>query len=76
MVLYNDLLILKCGIKNAYIISPWHEDIWTVAGLDFLLYADKKIIIMRALYVLKTSGEVFRALLEGKLYDLCHRISI
>ena len=46
---------------NAYITAPVKEKIWTYLGPDHGEYESKKAIIVRALYVLKSSGADFRA---------------
>ena len=66
----NDLSILACDIQNAYLTAPCREKIWTTAGPEFGSDAGKKMIVVRALYGLKTSGAAFRAFLAETLYDL------
>ena len=50
--------------------SLYREKIWTIAGPEFRSDAGKLIIVVRALYGLKSSGTAFRALLAKTLYDI------
>ncbi|KAL7534701.1 hypothetical protein ACHAWF_008245 [Thalassiosira exigua] len=66
----NDLKV-KCGdVMNAYITAPVQEKIWTVLGPEFGKDEDKKAIIVRSLYGLKSSGAVFRAHLAVCMKEL------
>ena len=57
----NDLDILACDIQNAYLTAPCREKVWTVAGPEFGPEdCGKTMIIVRALYGLKSSGAAFR----------------
>ena len=61
LVALNDLEV-KCGdVLNAYITAPVKEKIWTYLGPEHGNDEDKKAIIARALYGLKSSGAAFRA---------------
>ena len=51
----NDLIILARDIQNAYLTEKCCEKVWTRAGPYFGLDAGKKMVIVRALYGLKTS---------------------
>ena len=51
------------------------EKIWTRAGPEFGSDEGKVMIIVRALYGLRSSGAAFRALLAETLYDLNYRPS-
>jgi hypothetical protein len=46
------------------------DKIWTIASPEFGSDAGKKMIIVRALYGLKSSGAAFRSLLAETLADL------
>ena len=69
----NDLDILGCDIKNAYISAPCREKIYCVAGQEFGLDTGKVMIIKRALYGLKSSGAAFRAKLADCIWDMGYR---
>ena len=66
----NDLKVLACDIQNAFLSAKCREKIWTTAGPEFGSDKGKIMIIVRALYGLKTSGAAFRALLAETLNDL------
>ena len=54
-------------------LPPVKEKIWTYLGPKHGDDEDKKAIILRALYGLKSSGAVFRAHLCGCLADLGYK---
>ena len=66
----NDLQVLACDIQNAYLTAQCREKIWIKAGPEFGSEAGKLMLVVRALYGLKSSGAAFRALLAETLYDL------
>ena len=66
----NGLSTRSCDIQNAYLTAPCREKIWTVAGPEFGSRRGQKMIIVRALYGLKSSGAAFRAFLSEALYDI------
>ena len=69
----NDLKVLACDIQNAYLTVKCREKIWTIAGPEFGSEAGQIMIIVRALYGLKSSGAAFRALLAETLYDIGYK---
>ena len=69
----NDLDVLGCDIQNAYISAPCREKIYTVAGREFGSDAGKVMIIVRALYGLKSSGAAFRSMLANTLWSFDYR---
>ena len=69
----NDLSVLACDIQNAYLTAKCREKVWTRAGPEFGSDAGKIMLVVRALYGLKSSGATFRALLAKTLYDLNYR---
>ena len=66
----NDLKILACDIQNAFLTAKCREKIWTVAGPEFGSDHGKTMLVVRALYGLKSSGAAFRALLAETLHDI------
>ena len=66
----NNLKILVCDIQNAYLTAQFREKIWTIVGPEFGYDAGKLMIVVHALYGLKSSGTAFRTLLVGTLYDI------
>ena len=71
----NGLKVLACDLENAYLTAPCREKIWTVAGLEFGSDAGKVMIIVRALYGLKSSGAAFRSFLADHLFEMGYRPS-
>ena len=72
----NDLSIRACDIQNAYLTAPCREKIWTIAGPEFGSDAGKNMLVVRALYGLKTSGAAFRAFLAETFYDIGYKPSV
>ena len=72
----NDLKVLACDIQNAYLTAPCREKIWTTAGPEFGSDAGKNMIVVRALYGLKSSGAAFRSFLAETFYDLGYKPSL
>ena len=66
----NNLDVLACDIQNAYLTAQCREKIWTRTGPEFGSESGCIMIVVRALYVLKSSGAAFRALLAETLYDI------
>jgi hypothetical protein len=53
----NDLDVKLADIENAYLTATITEKVWTLLGPEFGDDAGKRALIVRALYVLKsTSG--------------------
>ena len=72
----NDLDILACDIQNAYLTAPCREKIYTTAGPEFgPELCGKTMLVVRALYGLKSSGAAFRSFLAETLYDLGYQPS-
>eukprot|EP00978_Attheya_sp_CCMP212_P018938 scaffold52381_cov39-Attheya_sp.AAC.1 len=66
----NDLSILVADVGNAYLNAPCREKIWFTAGKEFGSRAGTKIVLVRALYGLKTSGAAWRAHISGNMREL------
>ena len=71
----NNLQVLGCDIQNAYLTAKCREKIWTIAGPEFGSESGKIMLVVRALYGLKSSGAAFRALLAEVLHDMGYRPS-
>jgi hypothetical protein len=52
----NYLDVKMADIKNAYLMAPINEKVWTVLGPEFGDDAGKRELIVRALYGLKPAG--------------------
>ena len=56
----NDVIVIACDIKNAYLQAPSSEKHYIICGLEFgLENVDKVTLIWRALYGGKSSGSDF-----------------
>ena len=66
----NDLQVQTCNIQNAYLTAPCREKIAIIAGPEFGSEAGQIMLVVRALYGLKSSGAAFRAFLAETLYNL------
>jgi hypothetical protein len=69
----NVLDLFAADIGNAYLNAKCREKIWTVAGLEFGSNAGCVMIIVKALYGLKSSGAAWRALLAQTLTELGYK---
>ena len=66
----NNLDVLACDIQNTYLTAQCREKIWTRTGPEFGSKIGCIMIVVRALYGLKSIGAAFRALLAETLFDL------
>ncbi len=66
----NDLDLSACDIGNAYLNAPCREKIWTLAGPEFDEDEGEVMIVVRALYGLKSSGAAWRAMFAESLTGL------
>jgi len=58
----NDLELLAADVGNAYLNASTRERVYTTAGLEFgAELQGKPVVIVRALYGLKSSGAAWRA---------------
>jgi Reverse transcriptase (RNA-dependent DNA polymerase) len=71
----NDLEVLSADIQNAYLHAPCRERIWVRAGPEFGTDEGSVMLIVRALYGLKSSGAAFRSMLADHLHDMSFRSS-
>mmetsp|Transcript_15996 Transcript_15996/g.23839 ORF Transcript_15996/g.23839 Transcript_15996/m.23839 type:complete len:1130 (+) Transcript_15996:7540-10929(+) len=71
----NDCDIWACDIGNAYLNAKCREKIWTKAGTEFGSDKGKVMVVIRALYGLKSSGAAWRAMLAETLLDLGYKPS-
>jgi hypothetical protein len=69
----NDVPILSTDIGNAYLNAKPHERVYTTAGPEFgAELQGRSVLIVRALYGLKSSGAAWRAHLANTLHQLGH----
>jgi hypothetical protein len=67
----NDIDILACDIGNAYLNAAPREKVYTKAGLEFgAEMQGRNVLIVRALYGLKSSGAAWRSHLANTLQHL------
>ena len=55
----NNLKVLGCDIQNSYLTAPIQEKIWTIAETEFGYEKGSIMMVVQALYSLKSSGAVF-----------------
>ena len=65
-----DLDILATDIGNAYLNAMTAEKVYTVTGDEFASYAGQIVVIVRALYGLKSVGASWHAHLAAVLHDM------
>ena len=68
----NGLDVMACDIQNAYLTADCREKIWTIAGPEFGSEQGRILIVVKALYGLKSSGAAFRSLLAETLRNLMY----
>lgn len=66
----NGLEVSCCDVQNAYINAPTKEKVWFRAGPELGEHEGKVVVIVRALYGLKSSGARFREHMAGTLRNL------
>ena len=72
----NDLDILSCDIKNAYLTAPCRGKYYLIAGPEFGSEEGTVMKVVRALYGLPESGASFRSFLSEHLHDLGYHSSL
>jgi len=65
----NDLDILATDLQNAYLSAKPRERVWFIAGKEFGSQAGCVVVVVRALYGLRSSGAAFRAKLAQDLRE-------
>ena len=70
----NDLDVMAADLSNAYLNAPCREKIYTIAGPEFRVVAPELegcvLLIVRALYGLKSSSAAWRNEFAGKLKEM------
>jgi Reverse transcriptase (RNA-dependent DNA polymerase) len=66
----NNIDVKAADIGNAYVNAKCREKIWMIAGPEFGSDEGKKVIVVRALYGLKSSGAAWRAHLAQSMTDM------
>jgi hypothetical protein len=65
----NDLRVLGADVQSAYINAPTTERVYTTAGKEFGSNAGRPVLIVRALYGLKSSSARWRDHMAATLRD-------
>ena len=60
MAALNGLDVMTADIQNAYLNAPIEEKVWFRAGPEWGQHEGKLVLIVRALYGLKSSGQAWR----------------
>lgn len=63
----NGLDVWAADIMNAYLNAPTKEKVWFIAGEEWGEHAGKPVLVVRALYGLKGSGQAWRSFLADTL---------
>jgi hypothetical protein len=66
----NGLDVMACDLENAYLNAPCKEKIWFVGGIECGEDQGKVLVLVRALYGLKSAGSSWRSALAQALRDL------
>ena len=66
----NDLDVMACDVGNVYLNATCREKIWFVACLDHGKRKGKVMVIVRSLYVIKSSGSSWRAIFAERLSEM------
>ena len=74
----NDLENKMCDIGNAYLNAETREHLWFTSGQEWGSRAGYEVIILRALYGLKTSGDKWKKTFSNNIkntlgYSACIR---
>ena len=69
----NNLDVVSADVGNSYLNAPCKEKIWTQAGIEFGSNAGSVLIIVRALYGLKSSGASWASMLADSLKSLGYK---
>jgi Reverse transcriptase (RNA-dependent DNA polymerase) len=66
----NGIDIMSCDLENAYLNAPCGEKIWFEGGIECGEDQGKVLVLVHALYGLKSAGASWRAALAKVLDDL------
>jgi hypothetical protein len=69
----NNLQVLVADIGNAYLNAPNHERVYAIAGKEFGSRAGERVVIVRALYGLKSAGAAWRAHFASSLTTIGYK---
>ena len=66
----NDIDVLGTDVKNAFLNAPCKEKVWWRAGPEFGADQGKILLVVRALYGLKSASVSFRSFMAKYLDEL------
>ncbi len=66
----NNLDLVSIDIGNAYLQANTKEKVYTIAGPEFGELQGQKVLIVRALYGLKSSGTAWHDYFAANLHDM------
>ena len=72
----NGVDVMSCNLENVYLNAMCHEKIWFEGGTECGEDKGKLLIVVRAVYGLKSVGLSWRAALAQVLKDLTRAINI
>jgi hypothetical protein len=72
----NGLEVLGADVQNAFLTAPNKEKVWLQAGPEIGSEQGKNLLIVRALYGLKSASASFRAHMAKKLDELGFKSSV
>ena len=75
IVTFNGLDIMSCDLENAYLNAMTHENIWLEGGIECGEDKGNVIVVVRALYGLKSAGSAWRAVLAEALVQLGFKLT-
>ncbi len=73
LAVLNNFELFVADVGNAYLNAPCHEKIWCRAGKEFESDEGCVMIIVQALYGLKTSGVAWRVAFAEKLTEMGYK---
>ena len=69
----HDVDLLSCNLENAYLNAKCHEKIWFEGGVECREDQGKILVVVRALYGLKSAGASWRVTLAQLLWELGYK---
>jgi hypothetical protein len=72
----NGLEVLGADVQNAFLTAPCKEKVWLQAGTEFGAEQGKHLLVLRALYGLKSASASFRAYTAKKLDEMGFKSSV
>ncbi len=66
----NDVDLMSCDLENAYLNAPCKEKIWFEGGTECGEDRGKVLLVVRALYGLRSAGNSWRSSLAAALEDM------